>query len=584
MGALLDSAIKEYGSQLLLSDPFSGGGTVTFEAVRRGLRAYAQDVYPWPAEGLTVALSAACPNEFDVSADDLLKRLQPFRSRYRRADGRELTHILRIRVARCGSCRQDIHLFQDAMVSRASRDSNVVTAYFGCMRCGSVSLRAQDSKRPRCESCRGSINFRNAIGGFTCPHCDAEFSRQQIVASTPRWKPILVQELSTSHGRQFAVLRPVEAGDPVRWQDASILNRTLRQEIGPGKETQRLINSGFRTWANLFSHAQVEILLGALEEIEDQSSASSIRDRLAYAALGLAEMPASLCRWDRYHLKPFEATANHRYASTTLAVEINPLSPVGRGTLQRRLRSARLALRWLHNSCKKSPAVRRVKRRGPSSLPQPGQVLVRTGSSESQFLPDKSVHLALTDPPYFDDVQYGELARLFHVWLSLYRKLPAINEHQEAVPNSVRGTSATDYEKAITACFRETRRTLARNGRLILTFHNTKMVAWKALAGALCRAEFAVHAIAVVQAENPADHSKRYARSMLHDLVLECRRSRRRGARVRVAHQPKSATERNLLAMGRALATAIAARAPEKLPGLYRSALARSGLKKVLVA
>jgi len=47
-GALLDAAKKQFRrDRFLVADPFSGGGTVAFEAARRGLPIYAQDLYPW---------------------------------------------------------------------------------------------------------------------------------------------------------------------------------------------------------------------------------------------------------------------------------------------------------------------------------------------------------------------------------------------------------------------------------------------------------------------------------------------------------------------------------------------------------
>src|ERR1019366_4196669 len=46
-GALLDAARIEFRrNSFLVADPFSGGGTVAFEATRRGLPIYAQDLYP----------------------------------------------------------------------------------------------------------------------------------------------------------------------------------------------------------------------------------------------------------------------------------------------------------------------------------------------------------------------------------------------------------------------------------------------------------------------------------------------------------------------------------------------------------
>src|ERR1700704_827215 len=56
MAALLEAAVARFGERLTVSDPFSGGGTVAFEAARRGLRTYAQDLYPWATYGLSTAL------------------------------------------------------------------------------------------------------------------------------------------------------------------------------------------------------------------------------------------------------------------------------------------------------------------------------------------------------------------------------------------------------------------------------------------------------------------------------------------------------------------------------------------------
>jgi hypothetical protein len=96
--------------------------------------------------------------------------------------------------------------------------------------------------------------------------------------------------------------------------------------------------------------------------------------------------------------------------------------------------------------------------------------------------------LVFTDPPYHDDVQYGELAQLFYVWMAVSTQTPAPDERAEAVPNAVRGTDTKDYEALVAACLAESRRTLQRDGREVLTFHNNDVTAWAALANALARA------------------------------------------------------------------------------------------------
>src|SRR5205814_10008458 len=136
------------------------------------------------------------------------------------------------------------------------------------------------------------------------------------------------------------------------------------------------------------------------------------------------------------------------------------------------------------------------------------------------------------------------------------------------------------------ACLKECRRTLKDDGTLVLTFHNKNMSAWRALAGALGKAGFAVKALAVVRAENGGDHCKRNVNAMLHDLVLECvpaqalqavpttntrvatrlsirplggssRESRPTAPDVRLEFTPTTPDERNLAAAGPALAECV---------------------------
>jgi adenine-specific DNA methylase len=202
----------------------------------------------------------------------------------------------------------------------------------------------------------------------------------------------------------------------------------------------------------------------------------------------------------------------------------------------------------------------------------PNDVLVVTGSSERQLLPDGVVSLVLTDPPYHDDLQYGELSRLFHAWMAetLGGRVP--DEQAEAVPNSVRGADDLHYAQQVAACLRESRRTLKKDGRLILTFHNRNLAAWGSLAGALRKAGFLVVGLATVSAENSADHSKRGKETFLCDLVIECKPApRKRPARTTVTIQGAANTQerKELIAMGRALAACVNSRTRKDVSMLY---------------
>jgi 16S rRNA G966 N2-methylase RsmD len=569
MGAILDAAKEKYGQDVAVSDPFSGGGTVTFEAVQRGIKTYAQDLHAWPSRGLGVAIRYCDPEKLKRAAQQLLKAVAPVRKLYVTEYGTELSHVLRVRGADCVDCGKRNFLFPAALLSLESRSGDNRQAFFGCCACGAVSRRLRTTKSFSCGQCgKRAVTARTPVG---CAHCGgANLKRASY------WHAVLVQELVNQNGRLRSRLRPVRQGDPVAVVSARDEHSALAQPIQRGIETRRLLDRGFSFWGDVYTARQAKALIGTICAVKRLRASRVVKDRLALAVLGAAEMPGFLSRWDRFHLKTYEAMANHRFAHSNIAVEANLLSPVGRGTIPKRLEAACKALDWLVEAGPRYPRVLTQSSRKKLRRASSWDVLVTTGSSRSQALPRNSVNVVITDPPYYDDVQYGELARLFHTWLRVYWPRVVVDESDEAVPNAQRGTTAQDYEDTIAACLTESRRTLRRDGRLVLTFHNKKLAAWRALAGALRKSGFVVDALAVVLAENATDHCKRSVEAMLHDLVIECVPVRKKKSRpdVPISFVPKTTAERNLAAMGLALAEVVRRAKVQDLKSLFHRHLA----------
>ncbi len=588
-GAILDAATAEFDSDsFLVADPFSGGGTVAFEAVRRGHTVYAQDLYPWPSSGLATALNKARPAELVRAGQELLEKLEPYRSLYQWSEGArqfELTHVIRVRVAPCQHCHSSIHLFRDPFVSLASRRKDERKAFLGCEACGGVSLRALGALSFKCDSCgrrsaAGQASSYNLRPTVSCPHCGCGSELASLLATVPSWRPVLVQVREIEQSKKVSpTLRAVKVGDPVSDINKCEGNAALHVAIPPGVETAHLLREGFRHWTDLYTNRQAQTLLGALREVDRLKFTTAVRDRLRLAVIGACEMAGYLCRWSRTHPKAFEALANHRYSRSTVVVETNLLSPVGRGTIPRRLKAAEKGLTWLQETAMPERTVfcsanskRRPLRRG---------ALIVTGSSSRQILQDGAARLVVTDPPYHDDLQYGELARLFHAWLSVQNSTPPPTEEAEAVPNAVRGTSTEKYEQIVKECLAESRRTLSPDGRLVLTFHNNNLAAWTALRNALSGAGFFVVGLATVSAENSADHSKRNRRSFLCDLVIEC--APREGSQVAVSGRNDTEQRRNLLAVGLALAESVNSRCGSSLRVSFEAHLRRMGETEKLI-
>jgi adenine-specific DNA methylase len=247
---------------------------------------------------------------------------------------------------------------------------------------------------------------------------------------------------------------------------------------------------------------------------------------LRMAVVGSTEMAGLLSRWDRFYLKSYEAMAGHRFNFTTLAVEPNAWGTVtsGRGTTLRRLVRLVKASEWLQRRTHRTLSVAGPLPVGAVTDAMLGgssgtDVVVVTGSSERQLLPAGSAHLVLTDPPYHDDVQYGELSQPLRAWAGL----PAEDVAGDAVVNRVTGhlVEAGAYAALLTRIFRESGRLLRPDGHLIFSYANRSPSAWVEVLNALQAAGLRTAGCEIVHSENETDHAKRGVRACTLDLLLD---------------------------------------------------------------
>jgi adenine-specific DNA methylase len=125
-------------------------------------------------------------------------------------------------------------------------------------------------------------------------------------------------------------------------------------------------------------------------------------------------------------------------------------------------------------------------------------LLLNQSSSGLPELPDASVDLCVTDPPYADNVMYAELSDYFYVWLrQLLPDHPSfqvelVDDTQEAVKNPHRGRDGDAYAQLLGGVFTEVARVLKDDGRMAFTFHHANQGAWHHLQAALVAAGFVV--------------------------------------------------------------------------------------------
>jgi adenine-specific DNA methylase len=157
--------------------------------------------------------------------------------------------------------------------------------------------------------------------------------------------------------------------------------------------------------------------------------------------------------------------------------------------------------------------------------------LLRCQSSEDlSFIPDKSVDAVITDPPYFDNVQYSELADFFYVWLRLVLKdtypwfEPELSSRScEILKNDKLGKTTDFFNEGLLRVFKECHRVLKDDGLMVFTFHHNKKWAWQSIAQVLLDSGFYVSASPIVRSEGKSGfHSKEG--NIRYDPILVCRK------------------------------------------------------------
>ena len=134
-----------------------------------------------------------------------------------------------------------------------------------------------------------------------------------------------------------------------------------------------------------------------------------------------------------------------------------------------------------------------------SSLPFSGQVedwsfplpfkeraiYLECGSSDQINLPDQSIDLVVTDPPFFDNVHYSELADFFLSWQILYPHGLINNQSTTRNIKEVQDTDSNQFSIKLGNVFTECYRVMKDDGLLIFTYHHSHKDGWTSLVEAL---------------------------------------------------------------------------------------------------
>lgn len=149
-----------------------------------------------------------------------------------------------------------------------------------------------------------------------------------------------------------------------------------------------------------------------------------------------------------------------------------------------------------------------------------GRAVVRTGSAtDLSFLPDNSVDLIFTDPPFGANINYSEMNVLWEAWLGEFT-----NSKHEAIMNKIQGKTVDDYQMLMTESLSEAYRVLRPNHWMVLVFMNSSEKVWTALHSAIIGAGFSIEKVSIFDKQHGTFKQFVSDNTAGADLMIHCKK------------------------------------------------------------
>ncbi len=521
----------------VILDPMMGGGTTLHEAIRMGANVVGVDIDPIPTVQARATLATIpLPHKRRVFHEffaALEQRVSPLFRTTCPACGRDAeTQFTLYGLRRRCTCREVIVV--DSFLLQENHGDNV----YICPACHEVYTGSD-------HHCRKATD-RPLIekGAKQCEACGATFEDLLEEPFGDRYVPLVVIGWCAEHDQFF---KAMEARDWDGMEQARKAVRSLHWgdaahfQVPSGPKSDDLLARNITSFQELFTPRQLLYLHTCI----DLLGAVGREDRLWLALLisTALDFNSLLCGYKGAGIRRPGAIrhvfSHHAYSFPYTALENNPVFSRKRSGTLKRLFHDRIvrAGRWAvapTERYREGDQWKKVIVRGEidggvmvndwQGLKQAGRkFLALQADSASLDMPDGLVDYVVTDPPYYDSVQYSDLSTFFRVWLRLFLPQEADWRYDPLASAVSEGDDAgkEKYGVVLGAIWKRCYEALNKeHGRLIFTFHHWDPDAWAMLTLSLRAAGFVLMNRWVVFSENPASVHIRSLKALKHDVIL----------------------------------------------------------------
>ncbi len=506
-------------------DPFAGGGTAVVEASRCGARVIGLDVDPVAASIARFELAAAGrpPVSSAVSrlSEDVSTQILPWHKTLIEGQEHRVLHHFWVELRTCASCRQEFEVHPHYRLAY-DKDKGLQWAFCRC--CHAVQELPLGRKELRCSrDCATRTRMEDGtLRGrrVRCPRCshETELSNRGLETPSPPHYRLFAQEYLVEEGKRVRRLfKAATEEDRLLFEGAADELRVQEDRLGPfapsreipstHRSDRRPILHGFSRYRDLFNDRQL-LHLSLLGRAISRTGSKGDKEMLG---LAFSEHLATNCIYTGYafgyrRLSPLFSM--HSYRHIVRPVEVNPwLAVIGRGTFPNVLAKVSKGVAFakaptdLHPDGGRAPGGGAVGPpdgrvgRSPADVVAGGlgAAVAVQDSTDLSGLPDASVDLILTDPPYFDNVSYSELSDFYLAWRQVIGVAePPYDDPARSAPMDLNLAAVDRGEEAVRAytaglrrVFDECRRVLRPGGLFVFTYHHASPLAWTSIGEAI---------------------------------------------------------------------------------------------------
>lgn len=541
-----------------VADPFMGGGTPLLEANRVGCDVQGFDINPMATWICREEIEHIDLHAYRAAADALVTSLSAKIGDTYRTDcplygdhDVPVKYFLWVKTLDCERCGVTFDLFPGYLLADDTRHPRHLLI---CRDCGELNEVADPKHPGSCRNCETSLHVQGPArrNRCACPSCGQVNSYPRPVNGPPRHRMVAIEYYNPARkerhkGRFF---KKPDAQDLARYEAAAARWRRVTpgyvpdQEILPGDETDRLHRWGYWKYRELFNERQIlglELSCRLISAVENER----VRHALATNLSDLLRYQNMLCRYDTMALKSLDIFSVHGFPVGLMYCESNLLgivngkgTSVGSGGWTNIIDKYEKAKRY----CDEPFEVRNAHGR-KGIVPIRGEwigerrngsrarlVAIRCASSTDLDLAPASLDAVFTDPPYFGNVQYGELMDFCYVWL---RRLvghesegfdrESTRSPHELTGNATQARGLVQFAEGLAAVYRAMARALKPGSPLAFTFHHNKIEAYHTVAVALLDAGLACSATLPCPAEMGGSIHIHGTGSSIVDTVFVCR-------------------------------------------------------------